>query len=101
MGTAPVQFPERRGGADAENNCLGINGSLKTRTHYLCETELMIQVRELHGRPDDVYFVDLRTLHASAPNASSKPRIMVTLRYLMESVYDEAMDDADEEGLPS
>ena len=48
--------------------------------------DIELQVIELHGEPGDVYFVDLRVLHAPAPNATSIPRAMLTRRYFLEAV---------------
>ena len=47
-----------------------------------------VQVLELVGQPGDVYFVDLRVLHAPAPNATLVPRVMLTRRFFLESVRD-------------
>jgi ectoine hydroxylase-related dioxygenase (phytanoyl-CoA dioxygenase family) len=47
-----------------------------------------VQVVELYGEPGDVYFTDLRVLHAAAPNASTSPRIMMTNRYFLKSSRD-------------
>jgi len=41
-----------------------------------------LQVVELHGQAGDVYFADLRLLHTLAPNATPRPRLMVTQRLL-------------------
>ena len=61
------------------------------REHFLSErvmiddgeNEIPIQVVELHGAPGDVVFTDLRLLHTIAPNASPRPRIMATQRYVV------------------
>lgn len=52
-----------------------------------CE-DIELQVVELSGEPGDVYFVDLRVLHAGAPNATSTPRVMLTRRFFLEAVRD-------------
>ena len=39
-----------------------------------------LQVTELTGSPGDAYFTDLRLLHSLGPNASERPRLMVTQR---------------------
>ena len=39
-----------------------------------------LRIMELTGRPGDVYFMDLRTLHTPAPNASNMARLMLTCR---------------------
>lgn len=43
--------------------------------------EVPLSVVEMTGRPGDVWLMDLRVLHASAPNAGSRPRVMLTFRY--------------------
>lgn len=50
--------------------------------------DIELQVVELSGEPGDVYFVDLRMLHAAAPNASTVPRVMLTRRFFLEAVRD-------------
>ena len=37
---------------------------------------------EMTGEPGDAYVVDLRTLHSGAPNASDRPRLMMTQRFI-------------------
>jgi hypothetical protein len=41
-----------------------------------------LEVLELTGQPGDVWLMDLRTFHAGAPNASDRPRVMVTDRFV-------------------
>jgi ectoine hydroxylase-related dioxygenase (phytanoyl-CoA dioxygenase family) len=41
-----------------------------------------LKVLELTGEPGDVWITDLRVLHAAAPNASDRPRVMVTDRFV-------------------
>jgi hypothetical protein len=48
--------------------------------------DVELQVVELHGEPGDVIFMDMRILHTLAPNATRVPRIMVTQRFLLESL---------------
>ena len=48
--------------------------------------EVELQVVELCGEPGDVYFTDLRLLHTLAPNASARPRLMVTQRFFVDRV---------------
>ena len=48
--------------------------------------DVTLQVVELHGQPGDVYFTDPRLLHSLGPNATAKPRIMVTQRFLLKAV---------------
>lgn len=56
--------------------------------------DVELQVVELHGAPGDLYFMDLRLLHAVAPNAAAIPRIMLTQRYLLEFARTEMYGDA-------
>jgi hypothetical protein len=44
--------------------------------------DVPLEVMECTGAPGDAYLVDLRLLHAAAPNASDRPRMMVTHRFL-------------------
>ena len=55
------------------------------------EGDVDLQVVELHGGPGDVCLVDMRVLHAEAPNASRAPRMMFTQRFTREDVLDEMM----------
>jgi ectoine hydroxylase-related dioxygenase (phytanoyl-CoA dioxygenase family) len=48
--------------------------------------DVELQVVEIHGEPGDVFLMDLRILHTLAPNAARVPRIMVTQRFLLESL---------------
>jgi hypothetical protein len=41
-----------------------------------------LEVLELVGEPGDVWLMDLRVLHAAAPNISERPRLMATYRFL-------------------
>ena len=41
-----------------------------------------LKLVELTGAPGDAYFVDLRVLHAGAPNAAARPRMMLTDRFV-------------------
>jgi ectoine hydroxylase-related dioxygenase (phytanoyl-CoA dioxygenase family) len=50
--------------------------------------DVALQVVELAGGPGDVWLVDMRVLHAPAPNASAAPRMMVTQRFVREEVRD-------------
>jgi hypothetical protein len=47
---------------------------------------LPLRVVELTGGPGDAWLMDLRTLHAGAPNASDRPRLMVTYRFVRRDV---------------
>ncbi|HLZ82926.1 MAG TPA: phytanoyl-CoA dioxygenase family protein [Caulobacteraceae bacterium] len=40
-----------------------------------------LQVMEITGAPGDAWLVDLRVLHAGAPNAKDRPRVMLTHRF--------------------
>ena len=40
-----------------------------------------VQVIEMHGKPGDIYLMDLRILHTVAPNSLESPRIMLTQRF--------------------
>ena len=48
--------------------------------------DVELQVVEMHGKPGDVFLMDLRVLHTLAPNAARVPRIMLTQRFLLESL---------------
>jgi hypothetical protein len=48
-----------------------------------------VQVMELTGQAGDVWFMDLRVLHATTPNASDRPRIMVTSRFHRSDLREE------------
>lgn len=41
-----------------------------------------LEVVELVGQPGDVWLMDLRALHAAAPNCSDRPRLMATHRFV-------------------
>ena len=41
-----------------------------------------LNVMELTGQPGDAWLMDLRVLHAAAPNASDRPRLMITHRFV-------------------
>ncbi len=57
-----------------------------SEVHYVDDVPL--RVVELTGAPGDVFFTDLRMLHAIAPNASGNPRMMITQRFPREAVAD-------------
>jgi len=44
--------------------------------------DVPLQVVELTGAPGDAWLMDLRLLHTGAPNASDRPRMMATHRFL-------------------
>jgi ectoine hydroxylase-related dioxygenase (phytanoyl-CoA dioxygenase family) len=60
------------------------------RERFFAETrsagDVGLRVFELCGEPGDVFLMDLRMLHSLAPNASRKPRLMITQRYFIESL---------------
>ena len=43
--------------------------------------DVALEVIELTGAPGDIYLMDLRLLHSAAPNASTRPRMMITHRF--------------------
>ena len=43
---------------------------------------VIVQVVEMCGAPGDAYLMDMRTIHAPAPNAARRPRMMLTSRFL-------------------
>jgi hypothetical protein len=51
--------------------------------------DVRLKVAELTGRPGDVWLMDPRILHAAAPNASDRPRLMVTHRFLRADLMPE------------
>lgn len=57
------------------------------RMRFLNETgqvgDVELKVVEMTGEPGDMYFVDMRVLHAFAANTLRVPRIMLTQRYML------------------
>lgn len=51
--------------------------------------DVELQVVEFAGAPGDAYLMDLRVLHAVAPNASERPRMMATHRFWRADVMPE------------
>ena len=47
-----------------------------------------LRIIELTGEPGDLYLADLRLLHTVAPNASDKPRLMLTNRFFCQNAID-------------
>ena len=47
-----------------------------------------VQVVEMHGKPGDVYLMDLRILHTVAPNSLDSPRIMMTQRFAKKEMLE-------------
>ena len=54
--------------------------------------DVPLSVVEMTGRPGDVWLMDLRVLHASAPNAARWPRVMLTFRYERSDLLAEVAD---------
>jgi len=48
-----------------------------------------VKVVELTGAPGDVWLMDLRALHSASMNTSSRPRVMVTQRFLRADLMPE------------
>jgi hypothetical protein len=53
---------------------------------------LQLQIVEMTGAPGDVWLMDLRVLHAGAPNACERPRMMLTFRYERSDLLREVAD---------
>ena len=67
--------------------------NVENRARLLSQTgvvgDVALEVVELIGAPGDAYFTDLRVLHAGAPNATDRPRIMATHRFVRADVAQE------------
>jgi len=67
--------------------------SAENRARLLHQTaavgDVRLELMELTGAPGDAYLTDLRVLHATAPNASDRPRMMATYRFMPEDVVRE------------
>ena len=48
-----------------------------------------LKVMELTGQSGDAWLMDLRVLHAAAPNGSDRPRLMITYRFLPKALMPE------------
>lgn len=48
-----------------------------------------LEVAELVGEPGDAWVMDLRVLHAAAPNCCERPRLMATYRFLRADLMPE------------
>lgn len=57
--------------------------------HSSTVADVALEVVELTGAPGDAYLTDLRLLHTAAPNATDRPRVMVTHRFVREDVIQE------------
>lgn len=51
--------------------------------------DITLRVVEMTGEPGDAYMIDLRLLHAAAPNAAARPRIMATHRFWRADMVEE------------
>jgi ectoine hydroxylase-related dioxygenase (phytanoyl-CoA dioxygenase family) len=51
--------------------------------------DVPLKVVELTGKPGDAWLVDLRVLHAGAPNARDRPRVMATRRFVRADLVKE------------
>jgi Phytanoyl-CoA dioxygenase (PhyH) len=51
--------------------------------------DVALEVVELTGSPGDAYLTDLRLLHTAAPNATDRPRLMATHRFVREGIMQE------------
>lgn len=71
--------------------------SAEERARLLHQTgavgDVALELVELTGAPGDAYLVDLRVLHAAAPNAADRPRMMATYRFVPEDVVRELARD--------
>ena len=56
------------------------------------EDGVELQVMEMTGAPGDAYLMDLRLLHAAAPNALDRPRLMATHRFARADLMRESAD---------
>jgi hypothetical protein len=56
--------------------------------------DVELKVIELTGAPGDAWLVDLRTLHAVAPNAAARPRLMITHRFVRADLLAALADDS-------
>lgn len=67
--------------------------SVEDRARLLEQTgavaDVALEVVELTGAPGDAYLTDLRLLHTAAPNATDRPRVMATHRFVRAGVMRE------------
>jgi hypothetical protein len=54
--------------------------------------DVPLEVVELTGAPGDAWLMDLRVLHVGAPNASNRPRMMVTHRFMRADLTQEVAE---------
>jgi hypothetical protein len=71
-------------------------GSLQDRADLLQRTgvvgNVQLQIVEMTGVPGDVWLMDLRMLQVGSPNASERPRVMLTFRYERSDLLHEVAD---------
>ena len=53
-----------------------------TESDTKSQADIPLDIVELTGAPGDLYLMDMRALHSAAPNASHRPRMMATHRFL-------------------
>ncbi len=54
--------------------------------------DVPLQIVEMTGAPGDVWLMDLRLLHVGPPNATERPRMMLTFRYERSDLLHEVAD---------
>ena len=71
-------------------------GSAHHRADLLHRTgavgNVQLQIVEMTGVPGDVWLMDLRVLHVGSPNATERPRMMLTFRYERSDLLHEVAD---------
>jgi hypothetical protein len=71
-------------------------GSPQHRADLLHRTgavgNVQLKIVEMTGAPGDVWLMDLRVLHVGAPNATERPRMMLTFRYMRSDLLHEVAD---------
>ncbi len=53
-----------------------------------CAADVEIEVVEFTGRAGDIWLMDMRVLHAPAPNAGATPRLVVSQNLLPRSIQE-------------
>jgi len=53
---------------------------------------VQLQIVEMTGVPGDVWLMDLRVLHVGSPNATERPRMMLTFRYMRSDLLREVAE---------
>jgi len=69
-----------RPGDEMEATMMTPDGAMELYLGRVSGTRL--EVVELVGEPGDAWLIDLRALHAAAPNCSDRPRLMATHRFV-------------------